>query len=957
MKNFVIILVIFIVVAVVALLLFRRCNIKVGSSIEGFKVVEKEIVFNNGKQEIFYKLQHKKTDAIVYYVLNDDEHRFFNISFNAPINDKTGVAHILEHSVLSSTTKYKAKDMFFSLNKKSPATFLNAATADGQIFYYFQTADNKDFMNTMDVYLDTALFPELSKNTFKKEGWRLQVDEDENLFYNGVVYNEMKTAYAQPLYNWLMPTQEQYFPSFEFQSGGNPEYIPSLGYEQFVQFYKDTHNPSNALTVIYGKGDIRKELGYLNKEFNKFEREEAVKLDYENKIVDKPFSIKVPYPAGAGETSNYVVFSYILGDVKDPAILNKYKALKFLLTDYESAPLKKNILDAGLATEVEVFDDPVKDKFGLYIMAQGVKTENIKKLQEVFDKTMNDLAQKGFGEKAESAVESFIKFQIFDRQMFEYPEDIIFYYPAYLFGGDLTLMFKKQKQYDEYRNRLEGSWKDIIKKSFIENQQKGITVAYPDTEMSGRQDAELKEKLAKMKASLSKEEFEQIKKEDQEYKKFEVLDFDAEFPLITSKDWKDKDFTVQTDRVDYKDVKILYHNFGENGLMQNMFAFDIKNIEQDKLSAVGVYALLSDKLGTYNKSNEDFVLEQFKILGQAITSELLVTSNYKDDESVARYIINVKGFADKSKEAYDLLEQYIFDMDYSDEKKIKEIVAREIERIEIDYRQSGYPVFTSYSQVIIIGDMIAGEKYYLYLKNMLANWDEEYPKMLSDFNYLKNNLFVRNNLVVDIVSKDEDLLELKNFLNLLKSGGNSFASYDFELIRKNEARITPARNYYNYKRCKLDTKENWIVQFLPEFITFNYLYPEVRINGGAYGSRIVISPNKDALFASWADPNIKKTFEAYDKTARFLRNFYVKSKDFEGIKIKALSRFSFPKTPFVEGESYLRNFLMKRYDEDKNQEYQKIKNLQISDINNLSSVFENCGEGVIASVGMKEGIE
>ncbi len=958
-KNLFLFILVVLVIVVVCLFVCKKPSFKVGQVIDGFKIVDREIIYNNSRKDTVLTFRHEKTQALVTYLLNDDIHRFFSISFNAPTYNKTGVAHIIEHSVLSSSKKYKDNDLFFNLMKKTPATFLNAATAEGQIYYYFQTINNKDFMNLMDIYLDASLSPELSERTFNKEAWRLSLDKNDNLIYNGVVYNEMKDAYSRPDYYTYFSGLKPLFPELEFESGGDPRYITDLTYKDFLDFYKNTHNPSNSFTFVYGKADLKKELRYLDSVFNQFEKKEPIKLDYSGKELQQKQKNITSYPADKDEKSSYMVFSYIVGDIKDVVLSKKVEALKFLLTGYDDALFKKVFLENKLATDVDVELAHAKDKIAVFIVFEGVKRDNEAKVEMALKEVLNKLAKNGFGEDAEMAAKSLQEFSIKSENRFEFRDSIFEIYATYLFGGDYKQYLRKQAFYDDFINSVSDKnvWRNFVREAFIDNEKQVESIVRPDAKLFDNYEKDLKKKLTDIRKKMSDKQFAKLKKDNEKFIKEDAIVKEADFPILSIKDWNDDGLLIKTDEVSFDGGKILYQNIPSNGLVQMIFAFDMNLIEQDKLPAVGVYKMLSDKMGLKDKSNEEFILEQYQKLGKEIDSEVFVSPNSRDDDIALRYMVAVQSFDRSVSDAFGLLNDYLFKLDYKDEKKIKDIISREVQKYEIEYRQNGLPIFTEYSNESILRNWVDGYNYYLYLKDLLNNWNVGYKKLLKDFEYLRAHLFVRNNLLVDYVGPEKYLGDLKGFVGKLQEGEVKLPVYKFDVKKIDEARIIPSRNYKNYLRCKLNVKESWVFKFLPSFVTYNYLYPEIRIKGGAYGSKININPNGEVLFYSYADPNVSNTFEVYKKTDEFLKGFTMKKTDFEGVKIKSLISYLYPKTAFEKGAESLKNYLIKRSNYDIRQEYKTIKKLDVNDIRNLDIVFRNCAtDSTIATVGAKEGI-
>ncbi|MDR2077402.1 MAG: insulinase family protein, partial [Rickettsiales bacterium] len=847
------------------LYIFNKPIVRVGRSISGFKVTKKEVILNNGSRDSVIFLKHKKTGANVLYVLNNDPHRFFSISFSVPTLDKSGAAHVLEHSVLSSSRKYRDNELFFNLAKVSPATFLNAFTRYGQIYYLFHTINNKDYLNLMDVYLDASLFPELSRQDFRKEGWRLEADSDGNLSYNGVVFNEMKTAYSKPSRYLYIESLGALFPGLEFESGGKPNHIINLTYENLVNFHKNTHNPLNSFTFLYGHGDIRKELSILDRNFREFGRENPTKLDFVGQSINSPVRRISAYPAGKGEDSSYVVFSYVAGNAGDPTIDNVIASLAFLLAGYEDAPLKKEILGKGWATDISIDSDPTKDKAVIFIIFKGVKIENEKNVELALKKVLEQVSEFGFESKSEATAKSIQKYNIKNENRFEFSSGKIFQlFDLYLLGGDYGKILDRQKIYDEFEKTVneQDFWKNFVKNVFLENKQTALVILRPDEQMLDLQDREIRAKLSGIKENMNETELKRLQLESEEFKKEMAKEIHANLPKLSLEDWKHEKLGVDTKIEDFLGAKILWHDLKSNELAQIALAFDISLLPLDILPAVAVYDLLFNKLDSSTRTSEDLFLEQSRIFGRPIDRNISVLPHYRNDGNAARFVVTINSFQDGiKKQNLDLLSESLFRIDYSaQEDKIKGIIEREVQNLDMSIRKNGYYVFSDFSPKNSLSSHLEGEKYYLYLKGLLEDWDSGYRRLLGDLSYIRENLFARDNLVVDIVGDRNVVEETKYYLDKnLAFKSKERQSYNFNIKKINQARIVPARNYQNYMVCE-STGEGWVNSFLPLFLAYHYLNPEIRTKGGAYGAKLNITPSS-MTFYSFSDPNILNTFE------------------------------------------------------------------------------------------------
>jgi Zn-dependent M16 (insulinase) family peptidase len=772
----------------------------------------------------------------------------------------------------------------------------------------------------------------------------------------------MKTAYSNPAEHFYVESFKSLFPGLEFDYGGLPNHIMDLTHASLVKFHRDTHNPSNSLTIIYGRGDMKKELSLLNSNFKKFERKKPLRPDFSGSLLKSPVKKISPYPAAKGEEHSYIVFSYVLGDAGDPLVSAEANSLAFLLAGYEDAPLKKEIVRSGLATDVGISTDSGKNKSVFFIVFEGVKKKNEGKIEPILKKILKNVAESGFGDVAEEAAKSIQKYGIGSEDRFELSrgEKIFSLNSAYMLGKDYRLLLDRQRIYDEYEKVVAGkdSWKLLVKKMLLDNEQRAVIIFRPDEHMFDQQDREIKSKLGALRKKMNSSELKKLQAETEEFQRGMEKEIHTDFPRISLGDWKHEKLGVRTKREDFGGVKILHSNLKSNGLVQIIFAFDISRIPLDILPAVAVYDLLFDKLASKRRSYADLYLEQSRILGHPISRSTTVRSNYRGSGITSRFLVTLRGFEGAMNEkAFDLLNENLFELDYEgQESEIKDIIDRRVQEIEMSIRRDGYYVFSNASTKNILNSYLGKEKYYLYLKDLLKDWNRGYKKLLDDLEYVKSNLLVRKNLVVGIVGRKGTVEESRKYLEGLPLESRGTASYDLTTEKLNQARIIPARNYRNYLRCDSDGR-TWEIYFLPKFLAWNYLYPEIRTKNGAYGSKLSLESDQ-MTFYSYSDPNIVNTFDVFRNTPKFLKNLNISNRDFEGAKINALALYVYPETSFGKGIQVLGNYLAGRSDADIKREYNKIKNLKQEDVRSLGNYIERCLKNShIATLGPKSGID
>ena len=351
-----------------------------------------------------YLLRHRKTGARVMAIENEDENKVFNIAFRTPPKNSTGVAHILEHSVLCGSREFPLKDPFVELVKGSLNTFLNAMTYPDKTCYPVASCNDQDFQNLMHVYLDAVFYPNIyrKEEIFRQEGWSYHLENTEGpLTYNGVVYNEMKGAFSSPDEVLEREIMDSLYPDTAYgcESGGDPDVIPELSYEEFLDFHRTYYHPSNSYIYLYGNMDMAEKLDFIDRHYlSAFE-----KLEVDSEIrMQKPFEktrdLVMEYPVAENESEKdnaYLAYSVVVGDAMDTLTGTAFEVLDYALLSAPGAPLKKALLDAGIGSDIYgSYGDGIRQPY-FEIVAKGTEADKKEQFLSVIRDTLKELVEKG----------------------------------------------------------------------------------------------------------------------------------------------------------------------------------------------------------------------------------------------------------------------------------------------------------------------------------------------------------------------------------------------------------------------------------------------------------------------------------------------------------------------------------------------------------------------------------
>ena len=455
-------------------------------------------------------LRHKKTGARVMLIENDDENKVFNIAFRTPPKDSTGVAHILEHSVLCGSREFPLKDPFVELVKGSLNTFLNAMTYPDKTCYPVASCNDKDFQNLMHVYLDAVFYPNIYKREeiFRQEGWNYHLEQKEGpLKYNGVVYNEMKGAFSSPDEVLEREIMNHLFPDTTYgcESGGDPKNIPDLTYENFLNFHRTYYHPSNSYIYLYGNMDMEEKLAFLDEHYlSHFDYLDVDSVIQEQKAFGACRDVTLEYPVAEneGEEDNtYLSYNMVVGNAADSQMAIAFEVLDYALLSAPGAPLKQALLDAKIGKDIYgSFEDGIKQTY-FSIVAKGANLNRKEEFIKVIRDTLTKIAEEGIDKKAVTAGINYYEFRFREADFSSYPKGLMYglqIFDSWLY--DETKPFIHVEALDTFAFLKEqistGYFENLIQTYLLDNQHGALVTIVPEPGRTARLDAELKEKLA-----------------------------------------------------------------------------------------------------------------------------------------------------------------------------------------------------------------------------------------------------------------------------------------------------------------------------------------------------------------------------------------------------------------------------------------------------------------------------
>lgn len=930
-----------------------------------------------------YILRHKKTGARVVLLSNDDDNKVFYIGFRTPPTDSTGVAHILEHSVLCGSRDFPVKDPFIELAQGSLNTFLNAMTYPDKTVYPVASCNLSDLKNLMHVYLDAVFFPNIHKEEkiFRQEGWHYHLENPEDeLTINGVVYNEMKGAFSSPddvhyreVFNSLFPDT-----AYGVESGGDPDNIPDLTYEDFREFHKKYYHPSNSYIYLYGDMDMEERLNFLDRQYlSGFDKLEIDSMPKRQEAFDGLREVKKTYPITEGEPTegnSYLSFNSIIGNVLDSELYLAFQVLDYALCSSPGAPVKKALTDAGIGAEVfSNFENGIMQPY-FSITAKGTDESKKDRFLSIIKETLTEQVEKGINKKSIAAAINHFEFKYREADYGSYPKGLIYGLEAldsWLYSDELPFIHLEAdntfKSLKEKSNT--GYFEELVKSYLLDNPHSSLVVTVPEPGLAGKRDEAFKEKMRAYKDSLSENELKAIVDDTKallEYQSEENRPEDiARIPLLSIEDLKKEANEYRNEVVMDGDTKILYHDYFTNGVCYLSLLFDLKDVPNDLYRYLVIHSRFLGLVDTEHYAYGDLFNEVCINTG-GITFSLNIHQDYKDfSKYCVKLAVNIKTLYDKIPEAIKLANEIITNSLFTDKKRLKEILSElkssgKSSMISSAHSNAVSRVMATLSEQSALDELIGGISSYRLICSEEEGFDEGADGLIDKLRCLSAIVFRPENLMVDVtmggpkkgdLHTDRDLIEadkvLRRELCDLKAGLFDIpyekGSFKAPLLKGNEAFTSSAAVQFVCRGGDFRNKGfeyTGAYKVLKVIMSYDYLWNQVRVKGGAYGCMCGFSPNGQCYFVSYRDPHIKQTIDTYKAAADYIRNFNADERTMTKFIIGTISNMDTPLTPSGRGSrslhAYLSNIDIERIQKNRDQ----VLSATASDIRALGDSIE-----------------
>ncbi len=891
-----------------------------------------------------YLLRHIKSGARLFLVSNDDDNKVFSIGFRTPPINDCGLTHILEHSVLCGSRDFPVKDPFVELAKGSLNTFLNAMTYPDKTVYPIASCNDKDFQNLMHVYLDAVFYPNIydKEEIFRQEGWHYELESaDDELTVNGVVYNEMKGAFSSPegvlereILNSLYPDT-----AYQYESGGDPEEIPNLSYETFLDFHSKYYHPSNSYIYLYGDMDMEEKLNWIDEKYlSNFEYKEIdTKITLqepftETREIIKAYSVTEDEPL---ENNTYLSYNFSVSTSLDRKTYLALEILDYCLLSAPGAPLKQALLDAGIGEDIMgSFDNGILQPM-FSIISKNANTSDKERFLEVIKTTLADIVRTGVDQKSLLAAININEFRYREADFGRFPIGLSYglgCMDSWLYDDSDPFMHLEENEIYAFLKEQVGTtyFEDLIQQYLLDNTHSTVVIIEPKQGLTAANDEKLRQRLAAYKATLSEDEVNAIVAATKHLKDYQSEPSTKEeletIPLLELEDIR-KEALPFTNRLvedgdDEEGTVVLFHDIDGKGIAYFDLLFSTDFIDADDIPYLGILASCLAYVDTESYSYTELANE-INIHTGGIGAKIMIYTDVDDDETHSKLDIKVKTLNEKLPKTFELLKEILGTSNFDDDKRLREILLQTKSHMQMAISSAGNALAairgsSYFSASAYLGDATSGVTFYRLLEDLTANFDERIDGLKAKLSKLAHDIIRKQTMMVSFTGMGYDESEviglIKDLEDFVTHGELVIDEEIYEplLTKKNEGFKTASKVNYvarcgNFKNAGLPY--NASLKVLKTIMAYEYMWLNIRVKGGAYGCSNAFDRNGDSYFVSYRDPNLGATEEIYEQIPQYLRDFNIDDRDMLKYIIGTISAIDTPLGASAKGTRSLGAFL------------------------------------------------
>lgn len=936
-------------------------------------------------------LKHKLSGARVLVMSNEDDNKVFSVGFRTPPSDSTGVPHIIEHTVLCGSKQFPAKDPFVELVKGSLNTFLNATTYPDKTLYPVASCNDKDFANLMHVYMDAVFYPNIYKyeEIFKQEGWHYELDSPEGeLTYNGVVYNEMKGVFSSEesvlerfLMNSLFPDN-----TYAQESGGDPRNIPELTYEDYLDFHRRYYHPVNSYIYLYGDMDVEERLQWMDQEYLKdfpaIEIDSTIPLQKpfdEVKVLEKEYA--VAQDADISEKT-YYAFGNVMDITLDPVVCKAFELISYVVAEQPGAPLKQALLDAGLGTDVETDFCDILRQSTFSIVTKNAAPGQRDKFYNIIRQTLETVVKEGINRKDLEAAINGLEFREREADYGPYPKGLLYgmkLMRTWLYDDNMPYdSLQYERVYNFLREQLSTDYfEKLVQKYLLDNTHAVIVEMIPKPGLALEVEQKTKEQLQAYKDSLSEEEIAKLIQDTKDLKKYQEEPSSKEalesIPMLAREDIRKEIRPVFNEEKEACGCKVVHHDVMTNDIIYLSLRFNVDDLKE-YMPQMSFLATLLGYVNTENFSYREFDTEMNFYTG-GIGSDV-VMYHVKDNPADyhIHFKVSTKVLRSKIADALRLMKEMMLNSQFADEKRLQEVVAESRSRLKVRLNSSGHTAAVAHAMAAIaeshwLNDYSVGMGYYDYLVRLDEHFEEEKEELIAGCKALCEKIFTPERLLVSCTGNEEDYQAFAQaFPDMYEALKNNVCDTDLAItkytpnvVKKETAFTTPAEIQYVAvagEFGQISDVNHGALRVVRHLLNYDYLWNNVRVKGGAYGVSCNFTREGEGYFASYRDPNLANTIQAYKNAADFLAGYDAQEREITKTIIGTISGMDTPLTPAMKGKRSLNIYLTEVSSEELQEQRDQVLNCSVEDIRQAAEVIRSIiNSGVLCVIGNEQHIK
>jgi Zn-dependent M16 (insulinase) family peptidase len=931
----------------------------------GFKLIEKRFVKEVNADCYIY--EHIKSGARLLKVASSDENKTFGIAFKTIPSSDNGIAHIMEHSVLNGSKNFPVKSPFDVLSKGSLKTFLNAFTSKDFTMYPYASMNDKDYFNLMYVYMDAVFNPLIYSDPriLKQEGWHYELtSKDAPVIYKGVVYNEMKGAYSAPTRELSYQVYKNLFPDspYGWESGGYPSAIPSLTYEEFLNFHKKYYSPENSYIFLYGNADLEKELAFLDEKYlSKYSKTGVLPVINDQKPFLKMKDITASYPAMEGaptKDQTYLSLSFVAGHNTDYALGMAFDIICEILFNQESAPVRLALEKAGIGQDVSA-DATNYYQNVIKITVQNANAEDKQKFYDIVMNALKDAVKNGIDKKEIQGIINRYEFSLREGSNSQMGISYLNQIQAgWFFANDPLLGLEYEKTLTTVKAALTGDYfEKIIQKYFIENNHCLLLTLVPQPGLDKEKNAKLEQELKTYKEKLDANAIDALIKETNELIAFQKREDSpvalATIPLLSISDINPKASWYGIEEKQIAGSKVLLHEEFTNNIIYADLNFNLKVLPLDMLPYASLLSNVLGSLSTEKYSYGDLNRELNINTGGFYTSLSTYIENMDDNKLLAYFNVSSKVMSNKVDDMFALASEILYKSVFTDKERLKNILVRHQSQLDASMKSNGYGVAAGRLSSYFMNngkfnELTAGLDYYWFVTALVKDFDKNSDQIIASLKKVSELLFTKENMIAAATCSKPDYEKfnkgLEVFSKTMASKKPALNDWKFYLTVKNEGILTASKVQYvvmGYDYKKLGYAWNGKMNVLNQIISTDWLKNQIRVIGGAYGGFSNINLTGLVTFNSYRDPNLKTTIENYKATSDYLKKFEADDNSMTRYILGAVSKIDVPMTASQKGDQAISYYFAKRSLDDIQKSRNELLSTKAQDIRDFSKMISD----------------